>query len=245
MRRSANSLKAGGIIDLWFDSIPDLLRRIHPRDLLDSEELHRAERLRCDKNRARFIGGRILLRQALSAAVGDVIDPSMWRYDYGRYGKPATARQLPRVEFSISHTSSVVAVATCLDDAVGLDIEEIAATSPSAPIDDVLTVREHAWLKTRDQNEGSTGFIGLWTAKEAISKAFGLGIFMDFRDIEVNPDARSALWSKWYDRTGKHIELLHGQLRLADVTCDLSVAVLASPNLRIGIRLHAPPDQSS
>src|SRR4029453_7592019 len=67
MRFSANSLKAGGIIDLWFDSVPDLLRRIHPRDLLDSEELHRAERLRCDKNRARFIGRQIFFRPAASS----------------------------------------------------------------------------------------------------------------------------------------------------------------------------------
>jgi phosphopantetheine--protein transferase-like protein len=244
MRGSAISLKAGGSIDIWFDSIPNLLRRVRARDLLDCEELHRAERLRCDKSRARFTGGRILLRQALSAAVGDVIDPAMWRYEYGRYGKPATARHLPRVEFSISHTSSVVAVATCLDAPIGLDIEEIEATTLSAPIDDVLAKTEHAWLKARNQDEVSNGFIGLWTAKEAIAKAFGLGIFMDFRDIEVNPEATSARWPKGHERVGRSIKLLHRQFRLDDITCDLSVAVLTSFSFQIGTRLHSP-DQSS
>ncbi len=48
---------------------------------------------------------------------------------------------------------------------------------------------ERAWLATLPARERPGAFLGLWTKKEAVAKAVGLGLVLSFSTLEVSgPD---------------------------------------------------------
>ena len=105
--------------------------------------------------------------------------------------------------FSISHSGSVCILA-CGDAAnIGADIE----VSNERHIDvakRVCTESELAWMNERDREER---FFRIWTWKESVMKAVGMGLGLDPRSFEVLPFAQKKpalvqgrLWYAWEDR---------------------------------------------
>lgn len=110
----------------------------------------------------------------------------MWRFAPQPQGKPVIVApaSAASLQFNISHTQSMVAVAVSSILPVGIDVEDahrpidVAILAPR-----VLTSREqHACM--RHATPG-TCFLQYWTLKEAYLKAQGLGIAEGLTSIDM------------------------------------------------------------
>lgn len=140
--------------------------------LLPDARCARAKACRDEKTRLGIIGAGLLLRYALDTDAAAQIC-------CGVYGKPS----LPgRAEFSLSHGG--LAVLAVSDAPVGADAEQLERTASAAHLVRLLTPEEAQWLcETPDAR-----FSVLWTRKEAVMKATGLGLRLAPSAIDVLAD---------------------------------------------------------
>lgn len=126
---------------------------------------------------------RLQLANILSMAVGDIVlKTTSW-------GKPYIDS---RLKFNLSHSENFALYAFSLDSEVGIDIEE---ERPQMAILDMASLvfakSELAELMAVTPLKQRAAFFKLWTRKEAVSKAMGLGTHMDFRKLVVGMKAGS------------------------------------------------------
>ncbi|MEO9875783.1 MAG: 4'-phosphopantetheinyl transferase superfamily protein [Anderseniella sp.] len=184
----------------------DVLQRLGA-DTLDETERARAARISDKLRHQHFTAGRALLRHHLSCVVEQTVRPAAWRMAEGLHGKPSTAPGLPQVHFSISHADGLVMVATSQTTPVGIDLERVTGTRDTNPALDQLSHREQAWLSRHDEADRWPAFLQLWTAKEAVSKAIGLGCGVNFHDIEIDVPARRARCPDGLLDVGDHLDV--------------------------------------
>ena len=109
-------------VDIWrvrLDLDPSSLKDL--KNLLSEEELARADRLRFEKQRKRFIAARGLLRRILSRYTGE--RPEELKFHYNSNGKPELLNK--KVRFNLSHTGDIALYAVTLNKPVGIDVEQI------------------------------------------------------------------------------------------------------------------------
>lgn len=160
-------------------------------DLLDSDERARMARLRRPEDRAAYALAHGLLRLELGRASG--VAPGDWRFVPTPHGKPVVARPQmppgPALDFSLTHTTGLVAVAIGRGVRVGVDAE--ASDRPVDPDEiaaDVLSPIERAGLAAAaGPGERHRRFLVLWTLKEAYAKGLGLGVRLPFAEVAFAP----------------------------------------------------------
>lgn len=162
----------------------EILARVELAHTLPGTELERAETLRHPGDAERFLAGRVLLRHALTAKVEGRVPPRAWRFRESPQGKPMMESGLPALEFNIAHAGAAVAVAVGTRP-VGVDVESLAPQDRGPVIPDVLTPQELARLNQLEEERRAAAFVHLWTVKEAVAKALGLGVSLDFRTLDV------------------------------------------------------------
>ncbi|MFF1506934.1 4'-phosphopantetheinyl transferase family protein [Streptomyces sp. NPDC058326] len=156
--------------------------------LLDGVEQERIPQLRRTEDRRRFIAGRALLRTAAAGYLGlpprhiEVVArcPDCSR-NHGKPELPGTGLQV-----SVSHSGDRVGVAVTRAGAVGIDVEEIStAVSPAELLPHVIGPLE----PRTPAHATASGFHRMWTRKEAVLKATGLGLRVPLSEIGVSaPD---------------------------------------------------------
>jgi 4'-phosphopantetheinyl transferase len=157
----------------------------------------------------RAISHPTVLRRALWSAamvrvlLGAMLDkpPPSLRFRRGSEGKP----ELDLGEggnglcFNVSHSREQVAIVVARDLEVGVDIEWMR---PGREFDRlavrVFSERERVDYSSQSDERRPEAFYRLWCAKEAVSKAWGLGMTVDPREYDV-------------------VERRPGRLELADV----------------------------
>ena len=149
--------------------------------LLDEEERRRAARFAFPRRRVEFIAAHALARATLAAATG--VPAAAFRFRPGAHGKPAAllgGREAP-VSFNLSHTAGMVGVAVAAVPALrlGFDLEAAARQVRPEVARNVFRPEELAWLAGLPAAEWQTGFLRLWTLKEAFIKATGRGLGQD------------------------------------------------------------------
>jgi len=103
--------------------------------------------------------------------------PSDVVFAYGERGKPGLAGS--NLCFNYSASGSVAVMAFCIGTDIGIDVEEVRTIDQ--PLDIAsryfhpLEVRE---LAATSATERDVAFLRLWTCKEAVVKAAGLGLSM-------------------------------------------------------------------
>jgi len=85
--------------------------------------------------------------------------------------------------FNLSHSGNKVVLLVDDQDA-GVDVEQIVPYS-GAVARRVFTPREQEWLQSRNNEEA---FFRLWTGKESIMKALGLGLQLPPESFEIRPE---------------------------------------------------------
>ena len=143
--------------------------------LLSADELARARRLRFDRDRARFIAARGLLRTLLGERLS--VEPARLAFAYGEHGKPRLAGPDSGLRFNVSHSGGLAAFALCEGREVGLDVE--------AKRGDLFTegiARRYLPAEVADRIERRAGgerveeFFRAWVRQEAYAKGRGEGL---------------------------------------------------------------------
>jgi 4'-phosphopantetheinyl transferase len=151
-------------------------------DFLDDADRARCSELKRKPDRERFLTGRILARQALSHASGEIWPVTAWRFGVGANGKPYVEGPDPNLQINISHSADMVAVAVSRFGDVGIDIEHMDVAPRIEP--SVLSDRERSVLG--GCRDAGAEFLKLWTMKEACAKRTGEGVGMDFAAFDLN-----------------------------------------------------------
>ncbi len=99
------------------------------------------------------------------------------------HGKPQLCGDAPW-QFSLSH-SGEWGVCALSRAAVGIDIEQHRPRRVSALAVRYFTAREQAALAALPEDERTRAFFRLWTAKESILKAQGVGLSGGLRSVSV------------------------------------------------------------
>lgn len=214
----------GPIVRLWVASLMELRPAMERfRTTLDEAELERAGRFRFEEDRERFIAGHGMMREVLGSALS--ADPASLRFERGAHGKPFIPGA--GLRFSFSDTKDAVLIALSRDLEIGVDLETLSRrVDHDAVAGHYFTDAEVGMLSGLPEPERKRGFLELWTRKEAVLKATGVGIMDDLRNLSVlGPTSRMRI---------THPELL----RMAEpayhvrswMIGDMHIASLAAPD---------------
>jgi 4'-phosphopantetheinyl transferase len=153
--------------------------------MLSPDELKVASKFFFDRDRNRYIVGRGTLRSILARYLD--IHPQKILIVQGQYGKPLLDNNPQQIEFNLSHSQNLALFAFTIGHQIGIDVESIL------PIPDFentartfLSSNEmKAFLQLPDEIR-LHGFYSVWTRKEALSKALGVGIGNALEKLEIS-----------------------------------------------------------
>lgn len=175
---------ARGQVQLWYATLDALRPRVDAYlPLLDAEEQERAARFRFAHDRERFVIAHGVLRSLLGRYLD--MPPALLTIARGVYGKPIIHDT--DLRFNLSDTKDALLIAFTKGQEIGADIETMARHV------DHVAVSEHYFTPDEIRSihlaettgTGKTRFLELWTRKEAILKASGVGIMDDLRVLSV------------------------------------------------------------
>ena len=155
---------------------------------LDDAELTRRERFLYAPPSRRYTLCRAALRATLCRQLE--CDNEELAITDGEFGKPfALVRGAPaEINFNVSHSGCHGLIALSHERQVGVDVEEwVTPNGLDSLIDSVLTPGEQAVIAPTDLTDRTRDFLRLWTVKEALIKALGVGLSLDISKVEV-PD---------------------------------------------------------
>lgn len=174
-------------------------------DMLDHEERQRLDQMHDPDARWSYQSAHVLLRQMLETHYRQ--PAASWRFTRGMHGKPEIDpfETMVMPAFSLSHTRHAVACALTgsAEDShpvaglqLGIDVESL-----DRKVDALRLARrfcateEYAWLSGLPAAQQSAAFLRLWTLKEAVSKATGLGLQAGFQDFVCRPDTMTVTFA--------------------------------------------------
>jgi 4'-phosphopantetheinyl transferase len=150
--------------------------------LLSPLELERAGRFHFEADRGRFVASHGMLRTILGEELS--LSPDAIEFAHGIHGKPVVKGHPDDIEFSLSRSRDVGAVAVAHATQIGVDIEAVR------PLDDAWQIARSRFKPAESAAIDSPGrFFRLWTRKEAVTKCLGWGLTLAFDVFEVDPAA--------------------------------------------------------
>ncbi len=173
---------ATGAVQLWYAPVGPLgphMDALHA--LLDREERQRADRFRFHADRNRFIAGHGLLRILLGAVTRTPATDV--RMERGQHGKPF----LPEggAHFNLSDTKDAVLIGIGGDCELGVDIETMHRPTDHELVAERYFTPEEVHYIQAGAADAKRRFLTLWTRKEAVLKASGVGIMDDLHALRV------------------------------------------------------------
>ena len=176
----ASALPPRNHVDIWLcfesDVDVDLLRAYAP--LLTDAERAKAARFYFPADRNRHVTSRALLRTVLPAYLG--IPQRELRFLQDGFGRPHLGNPQARacaLDFNLSHTAGLIALAVTTEGPVGVDVENISYRQPAIELasrffspDEVTSLHAFSGAALDLQ------FYRHWTLKESYLKAYGVGL---------------------------------------------------------------------
>ncbi len=140
---------------------------------LDPIESGRAARYRFDRDRTAYVLSHAVWRVALAECLG--VEPMEVRLTGAVSGQPRLPGTM--LSTSMSRSGNRAAIAICAGATVGIDIER---APPRVALDGLLeticTPAEAEGLRNMPPPTREQALLALWTRKEALLKAFGVGL---------------------------------------------------------------------
>jgi 4'-phosphopantetheinyl transferase len=165
-------------VHVWrADLILDALRAQALERTLSPEERHCASRFRFEADRMRYTAAHGFLREILARYLG--VPPTVLNFIKGKYGKPSLSGPQGRcsLRFNLSHSGNLALFAVAIDREVGVDVESVHRHMDAVEIATrFFSAKEAAALKNLPHDRRDRFFFELWTRKEALLKAFGVGL---------------------------------------------------------------------
>lgn len=160
------------------------------QDWLSEDEVATLSKMRFPKRRADWLLGRWTAKRTVAACLNLAAHPkSLAAIEIcpAPSGAPEVfvSKQPARVTISISHRAGRAACALAHGKvALGCDLEKIESRSDIF-VADYFTQEERGWVARVPKDVGSALVTLVWSAKESVLKALGVGLRLDTRSIEV------------------------------------------------------------
>lgn len=169
------------------------------RRVLGADELRILERLRAEGARRDYLAAHALRRRMLAEVAGS--DPARLRFRATRQGCPRVIDPpgARRFSSSLSHADGIALCAVSEWRPVGADVESArnVGGDPMGVAALVCSRREEAVLRALPETERAERLLHLWTLKEAVAKATGLGIGAPLSRVVVGRGSPWRLASWW------------------------------------------------
>jgi 4'-phosphopantetheinyl transferase len=157
--------------------------------LLSRDEQDRANRLRLEQLKRRFIVGRGTLRVILGRYLN--APPEKIKFEYHANGKPSLADGLlqPELRFNLSHSEEIVLLAVTQKHEVGIDLEYLRSSLDAGKLaNQFFSPSERIELEALPADKRLDSFFSGWTRKEAYLKARGEGMTHPLDHFSVSMD---------------------------------------------------------
>ncbi|KAB8031077.1 4'-phosphopantetheinyl transferase family protein [Fluviispira multicolorata] len=154
---------------------------------LTYEEVEKANKFYKNIDKIRYIFARSILKLLISNYLS--LDAKNIHFSYSKYFKPFLAinKNLLNLKFNMTHAGNWISYAFTLEDEIGIDIEEYKNDfdmTGSAKL--VFSPEEFCLWQELPENEKCASFFHIWSCKEAIMKAIGLGFHYPPEKITVS-----------------------------------------------------------
>lgn len=168
-------------IDLWltdYGRIEDEALLSDMRQLLSPAEREQCGRFRLADDCKRYLVTRAMVRTVLSRHAA--LAPADWAFRANEQGRPEIANpseEAAGLQFNLSHTRGLIALAVTRHRNVGVDVEHLRARPAPLDIADRCFSRmEAAALAALPAEQRHERFFEYWTLKESYIKARGQGL---------------------------------------------------------------------
>ncbi len=187
--------------------------------VLSSEEKERAQKFHFPRDKNNYIVCHALLRLVIAQTLN--LPPSEIIIHTGSNNKPYLEGN--SLYFNLSHTEGTGAIAISEKNSIGIDVEKInPAIDYAAIYGSHYTKEEQKLLKGTSNPEEC--FYLLWTRKEALLKAIGIGLHTDLQQINVGGRENSIHKSAFTRHSGAMINNSYSIYSKKMDGCFLSVA---------------------
>lgn len=163
-----------GSIEFWSARLgPDVLaEKAQWLPVLAEDERSRFESIRSEHGRIQFLGGRMLLRRALSNHLS--VEPGRIKFRYTESGRPELTWPVcdPHLSFNLSYCDGFAVCVIGRECTVGVDVERLDRPASQRLLSTVCSDDELEWLN--NSSAWQRRFIQLWTLKEAAIKTKGM-----------------------------------------------------------------------
>jgi 4'-phosphopantetheinyl transferase len=156
------------------------------RQWLSPDELERADRMRLEHLRDRFVVSRGRQREILAAYLSQ--PPDQLQFEYGDVGKPRLAAPSTpgTLQFNLSNSHEVALLAISRGRELGVDIEYLdRRTNNESIARRYFADSEKRALAALPPSERREAFFRCWTRKEAVLKGLGVGLTFPLDRVEV------------------------------------------------------------
>jgi len=160
---------------------------------LTPDEIARADRLRFEADRHRFVASRLALRRILGGCLKTA--PRAIVLVASPFVKPALDPSVhgTDIRFNVAHSGALALVAVGRAVEVGIDVERHRPMPElDALVSRFFSPRERAALAAVPASRRAAAFFECWTLKEAYLKACGDGLHRPLDAFDVTVDAGSS-----------------------------------------------------
>ncbi len=219
-------------VEIWFiDLVAAPPPSMTDLDLLSTEEHARHGRYLVAEPARVFATTRIALRRLLAVRLGCSAGALQIRSDVN--GKPFVVGAA-RPFFNVSHGDTHALIAFCESSPVGVDVERRGAAPRETHFAAaVCAATELAWWHEHDPRDGDT-LVRLWTRKEAVLKAQGIGLLRPLSEIDLGDPVATE---------GLHVTANAVRARWCDLALPRAaigaVAVIAGEASAIDVTIHS------
>lgn len=205
--------------------------------MLSAEELHRMERFKLAHTQDLFLVAHAMKRAMLCEHLG--VGPTQLSFSEGPYGKPIIETSASRepLDFSISHSKHMAVMTLSTLGQIGVDIESTSKVPHLEVFERIFASQEMAELLPLEGEELRTRSMLAWTAREAFSKAVGLGMSLPPEDVVFSTERQSLEMKSVSSKYGHHTDWRLFHTTIAD-SYQLATALQAGQRLNIEWRVH-------
>ena len=157
------------------------------KQLLSPSENAAADRFVFERHRVAYRFAHTALRSILSGYLDRA--PEQLRFAQNSFGKPFLSDMDKgcQIQFNMSHSGEVVAVAVTRDRHIGVDVEMMRPMKDFAGISNLnFTPEERAWIGGAPIELQPNAFFTCWARKEAVIKAVGKGLSMPLNTFDAS-----------------------------------------------------------
>ncbi len=167
-------------IDVW--QIPLDREFVNAERILAPEELARGRRFHFERHQRRFMTARSMLRIILARYLNT--EPEAIQFSYNTHGKPSVLSNVA-LEFNLSHSQDTALLAVGQHYELGVDIEFFSARSYLGIGRQIFSEAEIVQLHEISSAMQPLLFFHLWSQKEALIKACGIGLSYPTKQFDL------------------------------------------------------------